>query len=61
MSVPVILYNERRATEAFEAHRAMLLHERHNPSLADNPAWIALRQDAFEQFALAFEALEKDQ
>lgn len=53
--VPVIRYNEARAAEAFEAHCALLLLERINPALRDNPAWTVLRQDAYENFELAFE------
>ena len=55
MNVPVIRYDEARATKAFEAHRALLFAERAKPYLRDNPAWIALRADAYENFELAFE------
>ncbi len=53
--VPVIRYNETRAAHAYEAHCALLFIERINPGLRDNPAWTVLRQDAYENFELAFE------
>lgn len=52
--IPVIRFDERRASHAFEAHTALLDQERRFPSLKDNPAWIALRADAYEEFALSF-------
>lgn len=54
-TVPVIHYDEARATSAFEAHRALLFAERAKPYLRDNPAWAALRADAYANFELAFE------
>lgn len=56
--VPVIRYDEQRAADAFEAHCALLLCERVNPKLRDNPAWTVLRQDAFENFELAFVGMQ---
>ena len=52
--IPVIPFNERRASHAYEAHTAMLDQERRFPKLKSNPAWIALRADAYEEFALSF-------
>ncbi len=51
---PVILWDEKRATEAWEAHQALLLTQAANPALACNPAWTVLRDDAYENFALSF-------
>ncbi len=53
-AVPVIRYDEQRAAHAFQAHCALLLLEQINPKLRDNPAWTVLRQDAYENFELAF-------
>ncbi len=51
---PVIHFDETRATNAYHAHVALLDQERRYPSLKNNPAWIVLRADAYENFALAF-------
>jgi hypothetical protein len=53
-AVPVIRFDERRATDAYEAHTALLDQERRFPRLKQNPAWQMLRADAYEAFALAF-------
>ena len=53
--IPVILYHERRAADAFAAHQALVQKEMQHPELAENPAWQVLRADAFENFVLAFE------
>lgn len=55
--VPVYRYDEQRAHDAWECHRVLLLTERDRPWLRENPQWLMLRADAFEQFALSFEAL----
>jgi len=52
--IPVYRFDERRAAHAFEAHTALLDQERRFPKLKDNPAWVALRADAYEEFALSF-------
>ena len=52
--VPVHRFDERRATEAYEAHIALLDQERRFPTLKNNPSWQMLRADAYENFALAF-------
>lgn len=57
MKPQVILFDQRRASEAYEAHSALLRTERLVPALKRNPHWIMLRQDAFERFAEAFKAL----
>lgn len=46
---------EQQANDAFEAHRALMLMEVRSPQLAENPAWTVLRQEAFAQFAMAFD------
>lgn len=52
--IPVIRFDERKATLAYEAHIALLDQEQRFPTLKDNPAWKLLRADAYEQFAIAF-------
>ena len=52
--IPVIKFDECRASHAYEAHTALLDQERRFPKLKQNPAWIALRADAYEEFALSF-------
>lgn len=52
--IPVIRFDEQRATNAYEAHVALLDQERRFPTLKHNPAWQVLRADAYENFALAF-------
>lgn len=52
--IPVYRFDERRASHAFEAHTALLDQERRFPKLKENPAWIAMRADAYEEFALSF-------
>lgn len=54
----VILWNEKRASDAWEAYRAIALAQAYQPSLGDNPAWTILRDEAFENFSLAFEVLQ---
>lgn len=57
MKVPTFAYREREATDAFEVHRALLLAERRNPKLRNNPQWLLQRMDAFEAFNNAFVAI----
>lgn len=57
MIVPVIRYDEAKASAAYLAHIALLAQERADPTLKDNPAWTILRQDAFEMFMNAYEAV----
>lgn len=57
MKPAIIRYDEKRATDAFAAHKALIECERMRPELRHNPAWTVLRQDAFENFTLAFEAI----
>jgi hypothetical protein len=57
IQVPIYRYDEARAHDAWECHQALLRHERDNPHLRDNAQWMMLRADAYEQFALSFEAL----
>lgn len=58
-SLRLIRYNRQRADNAFEAHSALIAAEIMRPALRDNPAWVVLRQDAYENFALAFEEVGK--
>ena len=53
-SFPVIAFDAVRATQAWEAYQALLIMQAGNPHLGINPAWTALRDDAFENFNLAF-------
>lgn len=53
-SVPVFNLDEKRAYDAFNVHTALIKAEQREPSLAKNPQWIIIRQDAFEAFANAF-------
>lgn len=45
------------AENAFQAHAALLKAERDDRLLRRNPYWSLLRQDGYERFALAFEAI----
>lgn len=53
--IPVFLWNQTRADDAWRAYQAMRSTERADPALRENAAWAALVADAFEQFSLAFE------
>ncbi len=57
MKHKVILYDESRASNAYEVHSALLRTERLVPALKRNPQWTIIRQDAFERFAEAFKAI----
>ena len=48
----------RRADDALAAHAALLRAELADPTLRANPCWTVLRQDAFEQWAKAFEDVD---
>lgn len=52
--VPTYRFDESRARDAYDAHIALIDQERRFPALKDNPAWVVLRADAYENFALAF-------
>lgn len=54
MEVPVILYDEQQAHDAYVVHIALLMAERADPTLKNNPVWTMHRQDAYERFAVAF-------
>jgi hypothetical protein len=54
-SIRIIKCNRKRADDAFYAYSALYAIEEMRPDLRDNPAWVMLRQDAYENFALAFE------
>lgn len=55
MNIPVIRYDADAASDAYEVHSALLRMERLFPPLKHNSQWSALRREAFERFALAFE------
>lgn len=55
--VPVFTFQEQQAHDAWLAHHALLMAEIANPPLANNPAWKALRDFAYEQFAIAFQVV----
>ncbi len=55
--IPLIFYHEQRAKDAFSAYSALCVMQAFQPSLLENPAWIDLRCDAFENFNLAFERM----
>lgn len=57
MKFPVVHFDERKAADAYLAHVALLECELRDPLLRANPAWVILRQDAFERFANAYEAV----
>lgn len=54
MNVPVIRMDEAKATMAWEVHRALLLAERDDQALRDNPLWQAFRAEAYAEFHRAF-------
>ena len=45
-----------RAQQAFAAHTALLLAEKGDRALRNNPFWTILKQDAYERFALELQA-----
>lgn len=47
----------RKAIMAFDVYAALRRAEAERPSLADNPYWRALRDEAMRDFAWAFEAV----
>lgn len=52
--IPTFRFDEGAAKDAYAVHTALLDQERRFPALKDNPAWLIVRQDAYEAFALAF-------
>lgn len=56
MSVPVILYDAQKASNAYAAYVAILHKEIESPDLRWNPAWIILKQEAYANFYGAFKA-----
>lgn len=44
----------RRLIDVQEAHFALIKAETREPGLSQNPAWILLRQDAYERYAIEF-------
>lgn len=40
---------------AYDAHTALIHHEKENPWLGDNPYWLALRDAAYARFRAAME------
>lgn len=57
MKPRVIHFDQQRAHDAYMAHIALLMAERADPMLKKNPVWTMLRQDAFELFVNAYEAV----
>jgi hypothetical protein len=45
-----------QAELAWEAYRAILMHQLVDPKLQSNPAWTMIRQDAYAQFCEALNA-----
>jgi len=54
MNVPVILYDEQRATDAYTAYAALCQRERVEPSLTENAQWTLLKRIAFANFSAEF-------
>lgn len=54
MTVPVYLFDQRKASDAWEAHSELLKLMIRNPSLRDNPVWTLLRQEAYELLCEAY-------
>lgn len=52
--VPIILYNEDKARDAYLAYLGILTQQRLDPSLKDSPAWTMLREAAFANFYCTF-------
>lgn len=56
MQQPFVIHvNMERAELAFATHTALVKMEAADPTLRDNPYWTMLRQDAWEQFWIAFD------
>lgn len=55
--VPAFLLNEKTAEAAFEVWEALQLTERAKPYLRQNSAWQLTKQDAYNRFIMAFEAI----
>lgn len=54
MNAPVIHYDQRRATDTYEVHQALVWLESRHPELKRNPRWCELRETAFTSFKAAF-------
>lgn len=54
MSIPITLYNEKAAARAYSRHSALVKAENDDPSLAMEPAFVELRETAYETFCKAF-------
>lgn len=57
MEIPIIQFDAQQASSAYLAHIALIECELRDPSLRNNAAWTILRQDAFQRFANAYEAV----
>lgn len=55
-SLPVILFDETEAEEAWEAYKALQLAARDNPGLVQNKYFRALQDTAYARFLMNFEA-----
>ena len=56
-AVPVIYFDPRATSNAYEAHIALVHAEIQNPALRTNEHWRALRDTAFARFRAAFEVM----
>ena len=56
MSPPTRQVRPAQAELAWEAYRAIIIQQRSDPRLSENPAWTTLRQDAYAQFCEALNA-----
>lgn len=54
MSIPIIRYNEQRATDAFAAYQAIRQQSKANPALVDSPSWQLIAGQAYQQFEAEF-------
>lgn len=54
-AIPTIKYDEDEARDAYLAYIGILAHEKLDPSLRDNRAWVMLRDAAYANFYCAFE------
>ena len=58
MDVPVIKIDSLEVQRSYDAFAALQKARRENPSLADNPYFVALFDTAYARFLLNFEVME---
>lgn len=56
--IPTFGYDQAEAADTFAAYIAILAHERLDPSLLTNPAWVKLRQAAYAQWFCAYTVIQ---